>query len=316
MNSSALIIVLAVTGGLLFLILVALIVAAELLLYYTSNGKADLTFAIKKSSNNDSGDRMADLRHRDKEWLKQQNTEEFFIESAEGFKLRALFLPAPGDSKRLALCIHGVQSYGEREFAVPARYFYEHGISSLIIDQRAYGKSEGKYVTYGLKESDDAKRWLDFIVEKFGPDMKVFVCGSSMGSSTTLLLGNYDLPSNVEYLVADSGYASAKDQITYTMKTLHFPSKLCYFLYKAACKVHGIYDPDKVNVLDAALKVKVPIVFLQGDSDKVVPSENIHIFADACKDMPIKVVITEGLGHVQSLVLSKEAQEAAVNGVI
>lgn len=312
MTGKTLFLLLVIPCALILLLIIASVVAAELLLYYTSNGHADLSFAIKKTASSETEIRKGEIRHRDKEWLKNMQTEEFFIQSAEGFKLRALYLPAP-ESNRIALCLHGIQSYGEREFATPARYFYENGISSLIIDQRGCGKSEGKYVTYGAKETDDAKRWIDFIVSEFGPDIRIMVCGSSMGAAVTLLLNNYELPSNVEYLIADCGYANAKDQLKYTMKSLKFPAGPCYFLYKIACKIHRVYNPEQVDVAAAVSKCTRPILLIHGDADTVVPTDNAYKLADACGDIPHKLIITEGLGHTQSLFLSEEALKACID---
>lgn len=323
----------------LLVIIVVLIVTAEIVLYLTSNGHANLDFAIKNSKNTEHEKLRDELRKQDWEWLQQQDTKEFFIKSAEGFRLRALYLPAPKmtggadfktseeldfetseeldfeQSDKMAFCIHGIQSNGTREFVTAARYFYEHGISSFIIDQRACGKSEGKYVTYGLKEAEDCRAWLDFVVKEFGADMRIFIYGMSMGSTITVLLGGEKLPSNVEYLVADCGYSSVKKQMFYTFSSLKLPARLFYFLYRTACLCHRIYDPNKVYITLAANRCTLPILFIHGDADTVVPAENIHELYDACGSKDKKVIVTEGVGHVQSFAASMEVREEIIEGM-
>lgn len=293
----------------------ALIAASETILYLTSNGKADLSFIIKKASDTDNEREKERLRKADMEWFSKQAFESFSIKSKDGHSLKAVYLPAPGNSNKTAFCIHGIQSTGIREFATAAKYFYENGINSFIIDQRACGKSGGKYVTYGAKESEDCKLWLDFVANHFGPDMRVFVYGVSMGSSTTLLLNNYELPSNIEYMVADCGYASVKDQIKNTFKSVHLPSGICYFMYKTACKCHRIYNPDKVDILGAVRKCRLPILFVHGAIDDVVPIENAYLLYENCNSTDKKLLVPDNVGHSQSFALSMNVREAIIKKI-
>lgn len=294
----------------------AIVAATETILYLTSNGKADLSFIIKKSADTDNEREKNRQRKADMEWFSKQNFENFAIKSKDGHTLKAVYLPAPGNSNKTAFCIHGIQSTGLREFATAARYFYDNGINSFIIDQRACGKSGGKYVTYGAKESEDCKLWLDFFTKHFGPDMRVFVYGVSMGSSTTLLLNNYELPSNIEYMVADCGYASVKDQIKNTFKSVHLPSGICYFLYKTACKCHRIYNPDKVDILGAVRKCRLPILFVHGAIDDVVPIENAYLLYENCNSTDKKLLVPDNVGHSQSFALSMNVREAIIKKIL
>ena len=301
----------------LLIIFAVITIAAEVILFLTSNGHANLDFAIKNSKKSEHEKLRDELRRRDWEWLQKQKTEEYFINSNDGLRLRALYLLAPeGEgSNRLAFCIHGIQSNGTREFVTAARYFYEHGIGSFIIDQRACGKSEGRYVTYGCREAGDCLLWLDFIKAEFGADMRVFVYGMSMGGTITVLLGGSRLPENVEYLVADCGYASVRKQMYFTFASLKLPHKLFYALYKCACLVHGIYNPDMVYIMQAAKACKLPVLFIHGNSDKVVPVENVHELYEACGSEDKRLLVNDGIGHVQSFAASEQVREAIIAGM-
>lgn len=288
------------------------VAASETVLYLASNGRADLDFLIKKTKNTPNEQLREKKIADDLEWLKKQKTMEYFIKSNDGLTLRALYLPAKNDNGRIAFCVHGIKTYGEREFSTPAKYFYENGISCFIIDQRAHGKSEGKYVTYGYREAEDCVLWLYFITEKLRPDARIFLYGMSMGSSTVLLTNRYPLPSNVEYIVADCGYSSVKEQLKHIFSTTCFPAGLCYLLYKTACRVHHVYNPDKVDIIGAVRNSKIPIVFIHGDRDNVVPTENVHILFDACGSENKTLVIAEGAEHVQSFLLSEDVRNAVI----
>jgi len=64
------------------------------------------------------------------------------------------------------------------------------GCALLVFDFAACGKSQGDYVTLGLREADDVRSVLDFVVrEFFGQEAapKVFLWGRSMGAVSALL---------------------------------------------------------------------------------------------------------------------------------
>ena len=317
MNGTILIIIISLS-----VLLAVCVIAAEIVLYLTSDGHANLDFVIKASRKSDLEKLRDKLREEAMEWLGSQDTKEYQIRSKDGLLLKALYIPAPETEeqntdqknsdcgKRMAFCIHGIQSNGLREFAPAAKYFYDHGIGSFIVDQRACGKSEGKYVTYGAKEADDCEQWLNYIAEEFGHDMRVFVYGMSMGSAVTVLLGGRKLPANVEYLVSDCGYASVKNQMLHTFGSLNMPRNLLYRLYKCACICHRIYNPDKVYITQAAEKCNLPILFIHGDKDEVVPVENVYELYKICGSKNKKIIVTEGVGHVHSFIVSEEVRKA------
>lgn len=289
------------------------VAASEVLLYLTSNGHADLSRIVDKTMEGDRENFKRKLIDEDLQWLKRQNTVKYTIKSEEGFKLHGEYLPAKELSDKMIFCIHGVQTTGRREFATAIRFFFENGFNTFYVDQRSYGESEGKYCTYGHKESADCKAWLDFVAREFGPNMKILVYGVSMGSSTTILLNNYKIPVNVAGFVADCGYSSVRKQIKTTFQKAHIPAGLSYFAYKHACLSHRIYNPDKVDIISAVSQCTLPILFIHGDEDEVVPPENVYDLYEACPSSHKKLLITKNAGHAQSFALSKEAREAIIN---
>ena len=58
------------------------------------------------------------------------------------------------------LMLHGISGIKEHNFAIAER-FVKAGFYCITYDSRAHGESTGKFVTYGLKEVDDASLILD-----------------------------------------------------------------------------------------------------------------------------------------------------------
>ena len=52
-----------------------------------------------------------------------------------------------------------------------------------MIDQRAHGLSEGKTITFGIKERLDCLCWVEYLVERFGKETQILLTGISMGAN-------------------------------------------------------------------------------------------------------------------------------------
>ena len=77
---------------------------------------------------------------------------------------------------------------------------------------RAAGLSEGKYLTMGVKESDDIVLWAKEIVQK-DENAQIVLHGISMGAATVMMT-TAKHPQNVVAAVEDCGYTSAYDMFT------------------------------------------------------------------------------------------------------
>lgn len=105
------------------------------------------------------------------------------LKAADGVTLRAWFLRPPDASGAAVILLHGVSDnrmgmYGYGRWLVQNRY------SVLLPDARAHGNSEG-LASYGLKESDDIHRWIDWIETNEHPSC-VYGLGESMGAAQLL----------------------------------------------------------------------------------------------------------------------------------
>ncbi|WP_297968561.1 alpha/beta hydrolase [uncultured Anaerovibrio sp.] len=137
---------------------------------------------------------------------------------------------------------------------------------------RAAGLSEGKYLTMGVKESDDIVLWAKEIVQN-DENAQIVLHGISMGAATVVMT-TAKHPQNVVAAVEDCGYTSAYDMFTNQLDVIfglpEFPIMTCVDI------VSGIKTGVKVS--DAApIKsvpgIKVPIMFIHGTADK-------HLLAD------------------------------------
>ncbi|WP_341866027.1 hypothetical protein [Paenibacillus ferrarius] len=63
------------------------------------------------------------------------------------------------------------------------------------------------------------------MIGKVGADAEIVQHGVSMGGATVLMTSGERLPANVKVVVADCGYTSVKDELSYQINRLyHLPS--------------------------------------------------------------------------------------------
>jgi len=133
-----------------------------------------------------------------------------FTKSFDGLKLAARYYKN-NDSDRTIILVHGYRSVARRDFACVVEIYYNLGFNILLVDQRCSGRSEGKIITFGIKESRDVVSWLDFLTTQYG-EKDFYLDGISMGATTVLLATRFELK-NVKGIIADCGFTSPAEII-------------------------------------------------------------------------------------------------------
>ncbi len=217
------------------------------------------------------------------------------IRSFDGLRLTGKYYEyAPGAP--IELMFHGYRGKAERDLSGGVQRCFSLGRSALIVDQRACGESEGRVITFGLKESRDCHAWVDFMIKKFGPDVKIILTGISMGASTVMLAAGSELPKNVVGVLADCGFTSARDIIQEVIKTMRLPPKLAYPFVQLGARIFGGFNVDADSSVAAMARCKTPIIFFHGEADAFVPCRMSVENYNACT-APKRLVTIPGAGH-------------------
>lgn len=205
-------------------------------------------------------------------WISALPHRDEWIVSDDGIKLYGRFYENPG-SKTTILMMHGFRSNAIHDFSCAFQFYYDKGFNLMVPDQRAHGKSEGKYITYGVKERFDAKCWIDHI-NTLIPDGEVYATGVSMGASTVLMAAGLELPSNVKGIIADCGFTSPAEIIKKVMKQdMNLPLFPLYYTTRVMTRAFAGFDFEEYSAVTAVKDCKIPILFLHGKKDGFVPFE-------------------------------------------
>ena len=240
--------------------------------------------------------------------------EDVYITSLDGLKLHAEIFPAEDCPKKFVLGIHGFQSHARNEYAPHIAFYQSIGFSMLLPDDRAHGYSEGQYITMGVKDRRDCISWANYLVERFGEDIQILLHGVSMGGATVLSAsGEADLPSQVIGVVSDCGFTSVEAAFTHQLQSMFhispaLPVKICawYAKHKAG------FDFNEARPIDQVKKSKVPIFFVQGSDDFMVPQEMAKQLYEACSS-PKRLLIVEHANHAESIAIDPEGYHQAIH---
>lgn len=231
-------------------------------------------------------------------WTKEIRSmpyEDMEITTFDGLRLHARYYEYSPDAP-IELMFHGYRGNAERDLSGGVQRCFSLGRSAFIVDQRCSGKSEGNVITFGIKEHRDCLEWVDFMIKHFGQDVKIILCGISMGASTMLMASGHPLPKNVIGVLADCGFNSAKDIIQIVIKRMGLPPKLLYPFVKLGARLYGHFDLDETSAEKAVKNCKVPVIFYHGDTDDFVPCEMSKINYEACPTRK-KLVYIKNAGH-------------------
>ena len=195
-------------------------------------------------------------------------TERVYITSRDGLRLSARYYHA-ADGAPIEIYCHGYRSMHQRDFAGIHEIARSLGHNLLMIDQRAHGESEGKTISFGIRESGDAIEWIKYCNERFG-EVPILLYGISMGGATVLMAAGEDLPANVKGVIADCPMSSALDIIKIVSTGMGPGSFMAGGLARIAARLHGFVLTSNSPEM-AVKRAKVPILLLHGDGDDLVP---------------------------------------------
>lgn len=235
------------------------------------------------------------------EWL-QENSEEVEIISRDGLKLRGYEVKNDEKNKEWVIIVHGYLSCG-CEMVKYAKKFLELGYNTLIVDLRAHGKSEGKYIGMGWLDHLDLELWIHKILEQ-EKKSKIILYGISMGAATVTMTTGEKLPKNVKLAIADCGYTSVWDEFRmHLRKVLHLPAFPILYVASLMSKIYAGYGFKEASSIKQVKKSKIPTLFIHGTKDKFVPFEMLDKIYNnaACEKQKLEI---EGAAHAESEIIN------------
>lgn len=193
------------------------------------------------------------------------------------------------------ILLHGYRSNVVYDFSGALELYHKLGFSILMPDQRSHGKSEGKYITYGIKERFDCVSWCEFAAEHF-KNKRIILDGISMGATTVLMASAEHLPNNVLGIIADSGFTSPYDIIGKVAADMGYPKRLVMPVLRLGIRLLAGFDPKELSTTDALKKNNIPLLLVHGKADTFVPYQMTVESYNAANSRK-RLVLTEKADH-------------------
>lgn len=249
------------------------------------------------------------------EGLKYMETlthEDVWVTSFDDLKLHATLFPC-ADTKKFVIGIHGFKSKAWHEYAPYLKFYRSCGYGMLLVDDRAHGQSAGKYVTMGVKDRFDCLSWANYLVDRYGKEVELLLHGVSMGAATVLSAsGEKDLPPQIKGIISDCAYSSVEEAFAVQIETLFkIPSPFILKICKRYAKRYADFDFDEATPLHQVAQAKVPILFVQGTADFLVPAKMAEELYAACGSRK-KLLMVEGANHAESIAVATEEYQSTI----
>lgn len=252
---------------------------------------------------------LGDYLEKNLQWVEDYGYERHFMVSDRGEKLVAYLLKPEKESNVYVFAAHGYRSYGKKEFCGVGQYYIERGYNLFIVDHVASGESEGEYCTFGYNETKDSLKWLDYMTEAFGKDIKIILHGVSMGAATVMKMsGSGLLPENVKMTVADCGFTSGPDFFSYRVNKINnkIPAKALVKIWNNVNKSRTGFDLYSVEPVKSVENATLPMLFIHGEEDGLVPCFMVYELYESCGSENKDLLVIEGADHAQSYMVGKE----------
>ena len=214
------------------------------------------------------------------EWEKQYHSYKVPVEVvSDGLKLVGEYFDFGSDTSVIIIA-------GRMESLLYSYYFAEPyrrlGYNILVIDNRAHGLSEGKYLSLGAKEYRDILRWGELLHDRFH-QKSIVIHGICIGSCVGLFaLCSRDCPDYFKAMAAEGMFTTFKDSFVNHLIDGHHPVQPATFLVTLYIRIFAGADVVHDGPLYRIDQLKKPILFLHSKEDVFsLPSEVQQVY-DRC----------------------------------
>ncbi len=229
--------------------------------------------------------------------------------AADGTPLAGAWFPAEGDRDRgrTLLLLHGL---AEDRAALLGRVasLTRLGWGVAVLDARGSGASGGRRISFGAREADDLRAWLDALGPIVGPDPTFAAWGRSMGAATALKAAASD--PRIAALILEAPYHDLRSPLAAVLRRVKVPGGLAPLVLLRARMLAGV-SLDRPRPIDLAPRVAAATLILHGADDPIARPADARRLAAAFPD-PAEVVEVGGAGHADVVAIGGEALLARV----
>jgi hypothetical protein len=203
------------------------------------------------------------------------------ITASDATHLSAWWLKPSQPNGNCVVVLHGISDSRAGSFGF-APLFLSQGYAVLAPDSRGHGASEGRFVTYGLREKYDVLSWAAWM--KSSGCRRVYALGESLGAS--ILIQASAVQPAFSAIVAESAFADLREAAEYRVRRMSgLPAVLARpaaWLVVSSGRFYARWadglDFSQVDPLQAIKCSSTPILLIHGLNDfRTPPSDSVRL---------------------------------------
>lgn len=216
----------------------------------------------------------------------QVKYDEVHFSSQDGTKLHGWWLKPDGYSNGLMVVAHGNAQNLSSHFTGWV-WLVKAGYELFIFDYRGYGESDGEV---DLEDAlDDTVAAMQYAQEHYRGNL--YICGQSIGGMLVINALSRHPFKRYRFAIIDSTYSELEEigRETLSRTLITWP-----FQWMAYPLLTDRFDP-----IDKLGAVEIPLLFITGSADKLIPPNHSWQLFDAAK-RPKEFWLVPEVGHIRS----------------
>ncbi|CAM3070838.1 alpha/beta hydrolase [Filibacter tadaridae] len=204
----------------------------------------------------------------DGKWYETVRKEDIWIDSPNGYRLKAIFLKPLETTNTVIIC-HGVTENKTNSMRF-ARLFERLGFNSVVYDHRRHGDSGGKTTSFGFYEKIDLKAIVEAVRNRIGKRALLGIHGESMGAATTILYaGTYEDEAN--FYIVDCPFSDFTEQILHILrKETPLRTSMALRIANIFLKMRDGYSLNSVSPIEVVGNIEKPVLFIHSMEDDFI----------------------------------------------
>ncbi|MEP0890879.1 MULTISPECIES: alpha/beta fold hydrolase [unclassified Leptolyngbya] len=174
------------------------------------------------------------------------------------------------------------RNIGDYNYLARVAAFRQLGFSVLVFDYRGYGRSDGGFPYEAQLYQDGEAAWNYLRYQRHIPADQIVIYGESLGGAIALNLATKH--PDASGLIMQSSFTSMREAIQHRKLLQLFPISLIL--------------TEQFNSLAKIQELKIPVLFLHGTRDSVVPPEMSQRLYEAAPGSK-QLFLIEGGDHVR-----------------
>ncbi|HYD35819.1 MAG TPA: alpha/beta fold hydrolase [Vitreimonas sp.] len=196
-----------------------------------------------------------------------------FVTNANGQQIAYWSFPVK-NPKAVVILVHGYSNPGGKTSMLGhVPYLRKAGYSTVLVDMRSFGESEGEKIYMGVKEWQDLEAVYDHLSSlSENKDKKIGYLGISMGATTSLV--TVGKTQKGDFIIASVPYKNLQSLFAFRIDKEGFPASIFTpFMTTAGYLEFGRSYPGNTPMAVVG-NIKVPVLLFSAEKDQTVDHED------------------------------------------